>query len=95
MRKFFFAAAIGLITLALSPVSFAQTTDPNIAAKHEHEVAVNLIDGQKSAGDAHAPLIYALDPRTDVPAQLQRRLEQEIGGSDDRIVSGWLRITDP
>jgi hypothetical protein len=34
MRKFFFAVAIGLITLALSPVSFAQTTDPNIAAKH-------------------------------------------------------------
>ena len=34
MRKFFFAAAIGLITVALSPVSFAQTTDPNIAAKH-------------------------------------------------------------
>jgi hypothetical protein len=34
MRKFFFAAAIGLITLALSPVSFAQTTDPSIAAKH-------------------------------------------------------------
>jgi len=34
MRKFFFAAAIGLITLALSPVSFAQTPDPSIAAKH-------------------------------------------------------------
>src|SRR6478736_2481709 len=34
MRKFFFAAAIGLITLALSPVSFAQTADPSIAAKH-------------------------------------------------------------
>ena len=34
MRKFFFAAAMGLITLALSPVSFAQTTDPNIAAKY-------------------------------------------------------------
>lgn len=34
MRKFFFAAAIGLITLALSPVSFAQTPDPNISAKH-------------------------------------------------------------
>jgi len=68
---------------------------PNIAAKHEYEVAVNLIDGQKSAGDAHAPLIYALDPRTDVPAQLQGRLELEIGGSDDRIVSGWLRMTNP
>lgn len=34
MRKFFFAVAIGLITLALSPVSFAQTPDPSIAAKH-------------------------------------------------------------
>ena len=34
MRKFFFAAAIGLITLALSPVSFAQSPDPSIAAKH-------------------------------------------------------------
>ena len=34
MRKFFFAVAIGLITLALSSVSFAQTPDPNIAAKH-------------------------------------------------------------
>ena len=34
MRKFFFAAAIGLITLALSPVSFAQTPDPSITAKY-------------------------------------------------------------
>jgi hypothetical protein len=38
MRKFFFAAAIGLITLAFSSASFAQTptagSDPNIAAKH-------------------------------------------------------------
>jgi superfamily II DNA or RNA helicase len=66
---------------------------PNIAAKHEYEVAVNLIDGQKAAGDAHAPLIYASDPRTDVPAQLQDHLVSAIGGSDDRIVSGWLRNT--
>lgn len=35
MRTFFFAAAIGLITLlASSPVSKAQGTDPGIAAKH-------------------------------------------------------------
>jgi hypothetical protein len=34
MRTFFFAIAIGLITLALSSASFAQTGDPNIAAKH-------------------------------------------------------------
>lgn len=35
MRKFFFAAAIGLITLlALTPASLAQANDPGIAAKH-------------------------------------------------------------
>src|SRR5688572_4857382 len=35
MRKFFFAAAIGLITLlASTPASLAQATDPGIAAKH-------------------------------------------------------------
>jgi len=39
MRKFFFATAIGLITIAFSSVSFAQPaaaqgSDPNIAAKH-------------------------------------------------------------
>jgi hypothetical protein len=34
MRTFFFAAAIGLITLAITTASFAQTADPNIAAKY-------------------------------------------------------------
>jgi hypothetical protein len=34
MRTFFFAAAIGLITLALTSATFAQGDDPNIAAKH-------------------------------------------------------------
>ncbi len=34
MRTFFFAVAIGLITLTLSSVSFAQADDPNIAAKY-------------------------------------------------------------
>lgn len=34
MRTFFFAAAIGLITLALTSPAFAQADDPNIAAKH-------------------------------------------------------------
>ena len=35
MRTFFFAAAIAIISLlASSPASFAQTDDPNIAAKH-------------------------------------------------------------
>ncbi|HEX3253582.1 MAG TPA: hypothetical protein VHS05_29380 [Pyrinomonadaceae bacterium] len=34
MRKFFFATAIGLITLTLVAVCFAQDADPNISAKH-------------------------------------------------------------
>jgi hypothetical protein len=34
MRAFFFAAAIGIITLAITPATFAQAGDPNIAAKH-------------------------------------------------------------
>jgi hypothetical protein len=34
MRTFFFAAAIGLITLAITSAAFAQGGDPNIAAKH-------------------------------------------------------------
>ena len=34
MRTFFFAAAIGLITIALTSATFAQVADPNIAAKH-------------------------------------------------------------
>ncbi len=34
MRTFFFAAAIGLITLALTSATFAQAGDPNIAAKY-------------------------------------------------------------
>ena len=65
----------------------------NIAAKHEYEVAVNPINGQKVTGDAHAPLIYAHDPRSDVPAELQESIVKAIDGSDDRIVSGWLEKT--
>jgi len=34
MRTFFFAAAMGLITLALTSATFAQAGDPNIAAKY-------------------------------------------------------------
>jgi hypothetical protein len=62
----------------------------NIAAKHAHEVAVHPFDGQKLSGDGHAPLVYAQDPRTDVPAELQAHLAAAIAGSDEVIVSGWL-----
>jgi hypothetical protein len=63
----------------------------HIALKHEYEVAVNPISGDKLAGAGHAPLVYAQDPRADVPAELQARLVQAIDGSEDRIVAGWLR----
>lgn len=64
---------------------------PNIALKHEHEVAVNPFTGKKLSGDAHAPLVYARDPRADIPAELQEHLFQAIDSSDNRIVSGWLQ----
>jgi hypothetical protein len=62
----------------------------NIAAKHEFEVAVNLISGEKLTGDGHAPLVYAQDPRSDVPAALQEQLARVITDCDDRIVGGWM-----
>ncbi|MEZ4639487.1 MAG: hypothetical protein R2856_31765 [Caldilineaceae bacterium] len=64
----------------------------HIAAKHDHEVAVNPFDGVKSTGVEHAPLVYAQDPRADIPAALQQQLVNVLGGSDDRIVSGWLQL---
>jgi hypothetical protein len=67
----------------------------NIAAKHEYEIAVNPFSGEKLTGDGHAPLVYAQDPRADVPAELQQHLVQAIEGSDDRIVSGWLQYGLP
>ena len=66
----------------------------NIAAKHEHEVAVNPLSGEKSTGDSHAPLIYASDPRADIPSELQKHLVDAIEGSDELIVSGWLQVND-
>jgi hypothetical protein len=63
----------------------------NIAAKHAYEVAVNPFSGEKLAGDGHAPLVYAQDPRADLPAELEQHLVDAIDGSDDRIVAGWLQ----
>jgi hypothetical protein len=63
----------------------------NIAAKHAYEVAVNPFSGEKLAGDGHAPLVYAQDPRADLPAELEQHLVKAVEGSDDRIVAGWLQ----
>ncbi len=62
----------------------------NIAAKHNQEISVNPFSGEKLTGAGHAPLLYAKDPRSDVPADLGRYLEKQIKGKDDVIVSGWL-----
>jgi hypothetical protein len=35
-------------------------------------------------------LVYAEDPRTDVPQAVQRQLEGVLSGCDDVIVCGWL-----
>ena len=66
---------------------------PNIVAKHEHEVSVNPFTGEKLVGDGHAPLVYVQDPCADLPAELQQHLVDAIEGSDEVIVSGWLRYT--
>jgi hypothetical protein len=67
----------------------------NIAAKHEYEIAVNPFSGEKLTGDGHAPLVYAQDPRADVPDALQEHLVEAIDGSDGRIVAGWLQYGLP
>ncbi len=61
-----------------------------IAAKHDHEIGVNLLDGEKSTGVSHAPLIYAGDPREDAPEQLEEALGGVLDQCDDRILDGWL-----
>ena len=52
---------------------------------------MNPFSGDNLAGDGHAPLVYAQDPRTDLPAELQARLAGDIAGSEERIVAGWLQ----
>jgi len=62
----------------------------NIAAKHNREISVNPFNGEKLTGAGHAPLLYAEDPRTDIPAELGKYLEKRIEKADDVIVNGWL-----
>ncbi|NIV34358.1 MAG: hypothetical protein GWN58_34330, partial [Anaerolineae bacterium] len=63
-----------------------------IAAKHWQEIAANPFTGEKLAGPGHAPLVYAQDPRNDLPAALQEHLAQAIASSDDIIVRGWMDV---
>lgn len=61
-----------------------------IAAKHAQEVSPHPFTGEKIAGAAHAPFIYAVDPRTDLPEELQARLEGVLAPCDETIIAGWL-----
>ena len=54
------------------------------------KIIFRFFSGVKSVGDNHAPLIYAQDPRHDVPDELQAQLLNSVAGCDDVIVSGWL-----
>ena len=45
-------------------------------------------------GVAHAPLLYASDPRTDLPSALGERVQDTISGRDPVIVAGWLQPSD-
>lgn len=62
----------------------------SIADKHHRESAVNPINGHKSPGVEHAPLIYSADPRSDLPSELQVQLEKLLHQSDDVVVRGWI-----
>lgn len=62
----------------------------NIALKHENEISVQPFTGEKMTGAGHAPILYAKDPRADLPAMLQERVQEAIGGADKVIVAGWM-----
>lgn len=61
-----------------------------IAAKHAHEVSLDLACGKLSRGDEHAPMIYSEDPRLDLPDALKEAIKEYILGCDPAIVKGWL-----
>ncbi len=62
----------------------------SISSKHTLEYAVNPLSGKYSSGPGHAPMVYAGDPRKDVPSASQARLSATLDNCDPRIVKGWL-----
>ncbi|MBU0944829.1 MAG: DEAD/DEAH box helicase family protein [Proteobacteria bacterium] len=76
------------VRLDLSTKTWGRTQ--SIAAKHRRQYGVHPISGVYGSGEAHAPLIYAGDPRTNLPAKLRRLLLTTLLESDPLIVKGWL-----
>jgi hypothetical protein len=65
-----------------------------IARKHAYETSVEPFGGAVVRGVEHAPLLYAGDPRTDLPADLQARVADIIRDRDRLIVAGWMAAGD-
>jgi hypothetical protein len=65
-----------------------------IARKHAHESSVDPFTGRVTVGVAHAPLVYATDPRSDLPGELGERIATVIDGLDPTVVRGWLEAAD-
>jgi hypothetical protein len=61
-----------------------------LVEKHAREYAVNLFDGVYGPGEGHAPMVYAGDPRQDVPSALRKHLTEALRDRDATIVKGWL-----
>jgi superfamily II DNA or RNA helicase len=66
----------------------------SIAEKHAHESSVDPFTGAVVPGVAHAPLVYATDPRTDLPDELGGRVAAVVDGLDPTVVRGWLTAAD-
>ena len=62
----------------------------HIAAKHRREYSVNPVTGEYGAGERHAPLAYVLDPRDNLPSQLQGYIVNELKGTDQLVVRWWI-----
>jgi Histidine kinase-, DNA gyrase B-, and HSP90-like ATPase len=61
-----------------------------LVEKHAREYAVNLFDGVYGPGKGHAPMVYAGDPRQDVPSALRKHLTETLRNRDATVVKGWL-----
>jgi superfamily II DNA or RNA helicase len=64
---------------------------PALELKHAREDSVNPLTGEYGAGVGHAPLVYASDPRSDLPADLEEALVADLKGADEKIILGWVR----
>lgn len=50
----------------------------------------DMLDGVYGPGEGHAPMVYAGDPRQDVPSALRKHLTETLRDRDATIVKGWL-----